>query len=117
MEDHPSCSSKDLEALVHSLGAEVAELRAGQKRFLHRIFASALTVWLLSCAANEVGSESLTLTTYYPAPSGTYLSLVTTGGFCRYAPQHGPRPRRRQCRHRDHQSIGEAHLDRGRPGR
>ena len=34
---------------------------------------------LLCCSANEVVSESMTLTTYYPAPAGTYKRLTTTG--------------------------------------
>jgi hypothetical protein len=40
----------------------------------------AAAVGLLCCAANEVVSESVTMTTYYPAPSGTYQKLTTTGG-------------------------------------
>jgi hypothetical protein len=49
-------------------------------RISRRVFVWASAVLLMCCAANEVVSESLTMTTYYPAPTGTYQRLVTTGG-------------------------------------
>lgn len=33
---------------------------------------------LLLCVAPELGSESVTLSTYYPAPSGVYTQMITT---------------------------------------
>ena len=42
-----------------------------------------LRPWLVLCllvlSAGELGSESVTLTTYYPAPSGVYTQMITTG--------------------------------------
>lgn len=40
--------------------------------------------WTLAClfvlaAAPELGSETVTLSTYYPAPSGVYVNMITTG--------------------------------------
>jgi hypothetical protein len=49
-------------------------------RISRRTFVWAAAALLMFCAANEVVSESLTLTTYYPAPSGVYQRLTTTGG-------------------------------------
>jgi hypothetical protein len=49
-------------------------------RISRRTFVWCMAALLMCCAANEVVSESLTMTTYYPAPSGTYQKLVTTGG-------------------------------------
>ena len=34
---------------------------------------------MIFSAATEVASESVTLTTYYPAPSGVYAQMITTG--------------------------------------
>ncbi|MDD5657718.1 MAG: hypothetical protein PHF00_10750, partial [Elusimicrobia bacterium] len=34
---------------------------------------------LLLAVAPELGSESVTLTTYYPAPSGIYTKMIVTG--------------------------------------
>jgi len=34
---------------------------------------------LLLAAASELGSENVTLTTYYPAPSGVYARMIITG--------------------------------------
>ena len=45
-----------------------------------RTFVWAAAALLMCCSANEVVCESLTMTTYYPAPTGTYQRLVTTGG-------------------------------------
>lgn len=41
-----------------------------------RWFAAFLLVGLIS---PELGSENVTLTTYYPAPSGIYAQMITTG--------------------------------------
>jgi hypothetical protein len=42
-----------------------------------------LRLWMIGAmlisAAPELASESVTLTTYYPAPSGVYTNLITTG--------------------------------------
>jgi hypothetical protein len=38
-----------------------------------------LAAALIAATAVEVASESVTLTTYYPAPSGIYAKLITTG--------------------------------------
>ncbi|OGR46196.1 MAG: hypothetical protein A2X40_06830 [Elusimicrobia bacterium GWC2_65_9] len=38
-----------------------------------------LAVVLLLLAAGDLASENVTLTTYYPAPSGVYTQMVTTG--------------------------------------
>ncbi|MBI4371655.1 MAG: hypothetical protein HY552_05090 [Elusimicrobia bacterium] len=40
--------------------------------------AGAVTAMLLAAGA-ELGSENITLTTYYPAPSGIYTRMITTG--------------------------------------
>ncbi|HEX4048530.1 MAG TPA: hypothetical protein VH309_11875, partial [Elusimicrobiota bacterium] len=34
---------------------------------------------MILSAVTEVASESVTLTTYYPAPSGVYSTMITTG--------------------------------------
>ncbi|MFA6434583.1 MAG: hypothetical protein WCW52_07805 [Elusimicrobiales bacterium] len=39
-----------------------------------------LTVFLLCWNPGFLGSETLTMTTYYPAPYGGYIALLTTGG-------------------------------------
>jgi hypothetical protein len=39
---------------------------------------SALLVFLAAGCATELGSESVTMTTYYPAPSGVYSQMITT---------------------------------------
>jgi hypothetical protein len=51
-----------------------------QIKVSRRTFVWAAAALLMCCAANEGVSESLTLTTYYPAPTGTYQRLITTGG-------------------------------------
>lgn len=38
----------------------------------------AMAGFLLLASAVELGSESVTLTTYYPAPSGVYTQMITT---------------------------------------
>ena len=45
-----------------------------------RSFIWAAAALLMCCSANEVVSESLTMTTYYPAPSGVYKRLTATEG-------------------------------------
>jgi len=47
--------------------------------FGRRFFCGAGAVALMLCAVPELNSESVTLTTYYPAPSGAYTSVITTG--------------------------------------
>lgn len=47
-------------------------LRPGQFRW-------ALAVLLLSAGARPLGSEEVTLTTYYPSPSGLYTRMIATG--------------------------------------
>lgn len=44
------------------------------RRFITIIGAAAVVL----CAVPELESESLTLTTYYPAPSGVYTKMITT---------------------------------------
>jgi hypothetical protein len=34
---------------------------------------------MLLCAVGDLNSESVTLSTYYPAPSGVYTNMITTG--------------------------------------
>ena len=48
--------------------------------FSRRFFTFAGAAVLSLCAVPRLGSESLTLSTYYPAPMGVYTSLITTGG-------------------------------------
>ena len=43
-------------------------------RFVRR----ALTVFFLFALAGDLSSENVTLTTYYPAPSGVYTRMITT---------------------------------------
>jgi len=45
------------------------------RRFLRGLTAA---VFML-CAVPELDSESVTLSTYYPAPSGVYTNMITTG--------------------------------------
>ena len=48
---------------------------------LNRNCIRAITVATMVLAASpELGSESVTLSTYYPAPSGVYTQMITTGG-------------------------------------
>ncbi|MCX5795199.1 MAG: hypothetical protein NTY77_06890 [Elusimicrobia bacterium] len=47
-------------------------------RISRRALIWAAAVVLLCCSANEVVSESMTMTTYYPAPAGTYQRLSVT---------------------------------------
>lgn len=45
------------------------------RRFLTAVGAAAMML----CAVPELESESVTLSTYYPAPSGVYTNMITTG--------------------------------------
>ncbi len=47
---------------------------------LRRIFVWGAAALLICFAANDVVSESMTMTTYYPAPSGVYKRLTATSG-------------------------------------
>ena len=44
-----------------------------------RTFVLAMTAVLLVTVTPELGSENVTLSTYYPAPSGVYNKMITTG--------------------------------------
>lgn len=46
--------------------------------FSRRFFRWALGAVLLAVCAPELGSENVTLSTYYPAPSGVYTQMITT---------------------------------------
>lgn len=48
-------------------------------RVTPRLFRFGVAGALISLLAPELGSESVTLTTYYPAPSGVYTQMITTG--------------------------------------
>ncbi len=72
MADDPIDES--LAAQLRCLREEVAGIRARRWMF----FRAAAVVLLLCCAANEAVTESLTMTTYYPAPSGVYKRLTAT---------------------------------------
>ena len=48
-------------------------------QFARRTVLFAGAVLLSLTAASELASESVTLSTYYPAPSGVYAQLITTG--------------------------------------
>ena len=43
------------------------------------IFRMAVAAFLMAASAGDLTSESVTLTTYYPAPSGVYAQMITTG--------------------------------------
>ena len=47
--------------------------------FSRRFMTSAAAVAIMLCAVPELDSESVTLSTYYPAPSGVYTNMITTG--------------------------------------
>jgi hypothetical protein len=44
-----------------------------------RTWRAPLVAALLLCAVGDLNSESVTLSTYYPAPSGVYTNMITTG--------------------------------------
>ena len=47
--------------------------------FSRRLLTAAGTLAIMFCAVPELESESVTLSTYYPAPSGVYTNMITTG--------------------------------------
>jgi hypothetical protein len=47
--------------------------------FTRRFLSRAGAVAIMLCAVPELDSESVTLSTYYPAPSGVYTNMITTG--------------------------------------
>ncbi|HAM36518.1 MAG TPA: hypothetical protein DEB40_14515 [Elusimicrobia bacterium] len=47
-------------------------------RLTTRTLIGVMTVMLLFGVVDELGSESLSLSTYYPAPSGVYTQMITT---------------------------------------
>lgn len=47
--------------------------------FSRRMIVSAGALAMMLCAVPELDSESVTLSTYYPAPSGVYTKMITTG--------------------------------------
>lgn len=47
--------------------------------FSRRFVRGAGVVAIMLCAVPELESESVTLSTYYPAPSGVYTQMITTG--------------------------------------
>jgi hypothetical protein len=47
-------------------------------RISSKFFAGAVTLGLLGWAATELSSENITLSTYYPAPSGVYRTMITS---------------------------------------
>lgn len=44
-----------------------------------RTFRAPLAALMMLAAAGDLNSESVTLSTYYPAPSGVYTNMITTG--------------------------------------
>jgi hypothetical protein len=48
-------------------------------RFGPRSQRAALAAVLLIASASQLNSESVTISTYYPAPSGVYTNMITTG--------------------------------------
>ncbi len=48
-------------------------------RCTRRAIQGTLAAAMVLAAAAELGSEAVTLTTYYPAPSGVYTQMITTG--------------------------------------
>ncbi len=47
--------------------------------FSRRFLSAAGALAIMLCAVPELDSESVTLSTYYPAPSGVYTNMITTG--------------------------------------
>lgn len=47
--------------------------------FSRRFITVAAAAAMMLCAVPELDSESVTLSTYYPAPSGVYTNMITTG--------------------------------------
>src|SRR4051812_12852564 len=46
--------------------------------FSRRFLMAAGAAAMMLCAAPELDSESVTISTYYPAPSGVYTNMITT---------------------------------------
>ncbi|MCR4294824.1 MAG: hypothetical protein NUW21_04770, partial [Elusimicrobia bacterium] len=46
--------------------------------FSRRFLSAAGALAIMLCAVPELDSESVTLSTYYPAPSGVYTNMITT---------------------------------------
>lgn len=44
-----------------------------------RTWRAPIVAAMLLCAVGDLNSESVTLSTYYPAPSGVYTNMITTG--------------------------------------
>lgn len=59
--------------------------------FSRRLLTAAGTLAIMFCAVPELESESVTLSTYYPAPSGVYTNMITTGNTY-LARELGPSP-------------------------
>ena len=47
--------------------------------FSRRFITASAAAAMMLCAVPELDSESVTLSTYYPAPSGVYTNMITTG--------------------------------------
>jgi hypothetical protein len=47
--------------------------------FSRRFVMTTAAAAMMLCAVPELDSESVTLSTYYPAPSGVYTNMITTG--------------------------------------
>lgn len=47
--------------------------------FSRRLIATVGAAAMMLCAVPDLNSESVTLSTYYPAPSGVYTNMITTG--------------------------------------
>ncbi|PIR19274.1 MAG: hypothetical protein COV48_02905 [Elusimicrobia bacterium CG11_big_fil_rev_8_21_14_0_20_64_6] len=48
-------------------------------KFSQPLLRGILCFLMLAGVAEELGADSVTLTTYYPAPSGVYTNMITTG--------------------------------------
>lgn len=58
----------------------MAEIKLSFDLTFSRRFMTLLgTAVMMLCAVPELDSESVTLSTYYPAPSGVYTNMITTG--------------------------------------
>ncbi len=58
----------------------MAEIKITFDLTFSRRFITAVSAFaVMLCAVPELDSESVTLSTYYPAPSGVYTNMITTG--------------------------------------
>jgi len=58
----------------------MAEITLNFRLTLNRRFLTTAGAFaIMLCAVPELDSESVTLSTYYPAPSGVYTNMITTG--------------------------------------